>query len=473
MAGHDFDVIVIGGGGAGLSAAVTASEAGARVLLVEAGPRCGGATATSGGALYAAGTKIQRDAGIDDTPDAMFTYAMALSRYRIEPSVMRRFCDAGSETIDWLINCGVQIGALSQGDISDTARSHWPVGGGARVAEILEGRAQSAGVEIATHTRVQKLVAEDDAVVGIDVDGEVIRAKAVIVASGGFGANEELLARHYPSSQVEGRWYGGPNTAQGDALTFGPAVGADLYGEDRGTMMMTSGLSRELTLPPGWLIFVNRLGRRFMDEGAAYLIQKSILDAQPDQVAFAIFDQASFENSPLDFRYAAMIQAGELANDWKRDTLDAGLRDGKLLRGENLPDLAAKIGVPADALQVTVTRFNADVAAGNDTLFFKNPLHLRPLGDGPYYAAVLKMRSLGLTSYGLRIDCEGRVQDATGRPIPGLYAAGEASGGAMGEVYLGSGNSVANAIVFGRIAGRNASHFSRSNAADLQASARL
>ncbi|WP_186102881.1 FAD-dependent oxidoreductase [Burkholderia gladioli] len=462
MAGDDFDVIVIGGGGAGLSAAVMAAETGARVLLVEAGARCGGATATSGGAIYAAGTKVQREAGIvDDTPDAMFTYAMALSRYRIEPSVMRRFCDAGSETLDWLIDCGVSIGNLSQSDVSDTPRSHWPVGGGARITEILEGRAQSAGVEIVTHTRVQKLVSENGAVVGIEVEGEVIKAKAIVVASGGFGANDELLARHYPSSQVEGRWYGGPATAQGDALTFGPAVGADLYGEDRGTMMMTSGLSRELTLPPGWLIFVNRLGRRFMDEGAAYCIQKSIMDAQPDQVAFAIFDQASFEDSPLDFRYAPMIRAGELANDWKRDTLDTGLRDGRLLRGETLSDLAAKAGIPAEALLVTVATYNADVAVGNDTLFFKNALHLRPLGDGPYYAAILKMRSLGLTSFGLRIDREARVQNASGQPIPGLYAAGEASGGAMGEIYLGSGNSVANAIVFGRIAGKNAGHFSQ------------
>ncbi|KQM20761.1 FAD-dependent oxidoreductase [Novosphingobium sp. Leaf2] len=468
MAEDDFDVIVIGGGGAGLSAAATAADTGARVLVVEAGPRCGGATATSGGALYASGTKIQREAGIDDTPDAMFTYAMALSRYRIEPSVMRRFCDAGAETIDWLIDCGVRVGALTQGDVSDTARSHWPVGGGAGLVEILEGHAQSAGVEIATHTRVQKLVVENGAVVGIEVEGEVIRAKAVVVATGGFGANENLLDRHYPSSYVEGRWYGGPATAQGDALTFGPAVGADLYGENRGTMMMTAGLSRELTLPPGWLMFVNRFGRRFMDEGAAYCIQKSIMEAQPDQLAFAIFDQASFENSPLDFRYAPMIQAGELANDWKRDTLDAGLRDGLILRGETLTDLAATLDVPAEALLVTVAKYNDDVATGQDTLFFKHLLHLRPLGDGPYYAAVMKMRSLGLTSYGLRIDREARVQNAMGQSIAGLYAAGEASGGAMGEVYLGSGNAVANAVVFGRIAGRNAAKFSRSNNADPQ-----
>jgi len=468
MAQTDFDVIIIGGGGAGMSAALAAAEAGVSVLLVEASARCGGATMLSSGAFYAANTRVQRAAGIDtDTPRAMFTYAMALNRYRMQPAVLQRFCEEGSEALHWLLDLGVKIKRISPSDVSGSGipRSHWVDGGGAGITEVLEGRLQSAGVEVVTRTRVQKLVKDNGNVAGIEIDGAIVRAKAIVVASGGFGANEELLARYLPS-QVKGRWYVGPPTSQGDAFGFGAAVGADLYGENRGLHLMSPGLNRTLEVAPGWLVFVNRHGQRFMNEDAAYGIQNSAMEGQPDQTAFAIMDQAAFDEPPSDFRFAPLIAAGELTTDWRHDTLETALQAGKILKGETLEELASLAGIePAEALVQTVARYNADVAAGADSLFFKNPGHLRQLSGGPYYAAVLTMQILGITSCGLRIDRDAKVQDRFGRAIPGVYAAGEAAGGVMGEVYIGSGNSVAGAITYGRIAGKNAAQYAQTSMA--------
>ena len=467
MSRNDYDVIVIGGGGGGMSAALMAADTGARVLLTEAGARCGGATALSGGAFYAAGTQVQAEAGVaGDTAEAMFTYGMALNRYRMEPSVFRRFCEEGAGALHWLIEKGVRFPptALTQADVSGVPRSHWAVGRGAAIAAALEGQLQPAGIEVATHTRVRKLATEGGAVVGIEVEGETVRANAVVVASGGFGANDELLARHYPSAAgVEGRWYIGPPTSQGDGLDLGRAVGADLFGEDRGLLLMSPGLHRTLEMPPGWLVFVNRMGRRFMNEAIPYCVFNPLFEAQPDRTAFAIFDQAAFDAPPHDAQLKAALAAGERTTDWNPDILREGLDAGRILKADTLEGLADKAGVRPAALAETIRRYNEDAAAGEDGLFYKPARHLRAIGPGPFYAAVMTMQIVCFTSFGLRIDEEARVQDLAGRPIPGLYAAGEASGGLMGEVYLGSGNSIANAVTYGRIAGTNAGRYAQSN----------
>ncbi|MGE0665062.1 MAG: FAD-dependent oxidoreductase [Sphingomonadales bacterium] len=467
MPGADYDVIVIGGGGGGMSAALVAAATGARVLLVEAGSRCGGATALSGGAFYAAGTRVQQAAGIEgDSAEAMYTYGMALNRYRMEPSVFRRFCEETGGALHWLIDLGVQFppAGLTLADVSGVPRSHWAVGRGAAIAETLEGHLQSAGVEVVTNTRVRKLTVESGAVTGIEVEGETIHANAVVVASGGFGANDELLAKHYPAAaEVEGSWYIGPETSQGDSLAFGSAVGAALTGENRGLQLMSPGLHPTLEMPPGWLVFVNKHGLRFMNESVPYCVFNPIFEAQPDRMAFAIFDRAAFENPPKDPRFAAAQAAGTSSTDWKTDILAAGLKAGRILEGNTLEDLAARAGIRPGALTETVARYNEGAEAGEDRLFFKGAQHLVPIGAGPYYAATMTMQIVCFTSYGLRIDREARVQDLSGKPIPGLYAAGEASGGLMGEVYLGSGNSIANAVTFGRIAGTNAGRYARSN----------
>lgn len=135
----------------------------------------------------------------------------------------------------------------------------------------------------------------------------------------------------------------------------------------------------------------------------------------------------------------------------------AGRVKGRPYReGDTLAELASRLNIKAAALQASVDRQNADAAAGTDTLFFKDGTMMRPLGKGPYYGTTFKSAILCFTSTGLRINADTQVMNAANRPVPGLYAAGEASGGMMGEAYLGSGSSVANVMIFGRIAGQNA-----------------
>lgn len=464
MAQPDFDVIVIGGGGAGMSAALMAAEKSKRVLLVEAGTRCGGATALSGGAFYAAGTDVQKQAGIiGDNAEAMYDYGMIFNRYRMEPSVFRRYCEATSEALHWLIGLGVNFPTerVTVADISGVGRAHWAEGRGAAIAERLEGHLSARGVEVAVNTRVRRLVVENGSVVGIEVDGECIRSKAVVIATGGFGANPELLARHYPATNsVAGTWYIGPKTSQGDAIELGAMAGADMTGENRGLRLMSPGLRETNEMVPAWLILVNRLGRRFMNEAAPYCVFDSALEGQPDNVGFAIFDQQTLDKPPRDMRYAAAVDGGILGTDWIPDVLKAGVDAGQILKADTLEELAEKAGIRAGALVETIRNFNVDVSSGKDTMFDKPREFLHAIGEGPFYAAKMTMQTLCLTSYGLRIDECARVLDTAGKPIAGLYAAGEASGGLMGEVYLGSGNSISNAVTMGRIAGENAALWS-------------
>jgi fumarate reductase flavoprotein subunit len=130
--------------------------------------------------------------------------------------------------------------------------------------------------------------------------------------------------------------------------------------------------------------------------------------------------------------------------------------EGKVVRADTIEELAEAIGVPPASLAGAVTRYNADVEAGKDSMYLKEPSVMRPVATGPFYAVEVRLTQLGLTSVGLRIDAGARVVGEASAPVPGLFAAGECTGGVLGDVYMGSGNSLANCLTFGRIAGRSA-----------------
>jgi fumarate reductase flavoprotein subunit len=132
------------------------------------------------------------------------------------------------------------------------------------------------------------------------------------------------------------------------------------------------------------------------------------------------------------------------------------LATGRIVKGNTIEDLAERMGIRADALRYSVEVQNRDAEAGRDTLFLKDSTFIRPIVEGPYYGVVFRSAILCFTSAGLRIDRDARVLHEDGRPIAGLFAAGETTSGVLGERYLGSGSSVAHVVTFGRIAGRNA-----------------
>lgn len=462
MTSWDYDVAIVGGGGAGMAAALTAKAAGAeRIIIADSANLLGGSTRLSGGVFYAAGTSVQREAGIaDDTADAMFEYYMTLNQWRVEPALARVLCDEAAPALEWLIEMGVYFAPedLYASGVESVPRGHAPLGFGAAIAAALEGRVESAGIDVAVENRVERLLVEDGRAVGITARGDDLRAKSVVITTGGFGQNPDMLRQHYPEACEAGEWTWSisASTCVGDGLTMGQDVGAAVTGHNRGLLLITPGFARELEVdPPGWLVFLGPEGRRFVTETAPYSVMAGAFKEQGGR-AFAIFDEAARRGAKPDSKFADAFAAGIVAVNFLPDFLTQMADAGKVQVADTIADLAAKVGLPVAAVENSIRRYNADVQSGTDTEYFKDPAYLLPVNEPPFYAVEMRPAIVCLTSTGLRIDPSARVLDRTGVPIPGLYAGGETTGGVLGERYVGGGNSVANAIVFGRIAGRTA-----------------
>jgi fumarate reductase flavoprotein subunit len=461
----DYDVIVIGAGGAGLSAAAMARKAGASVLLVEAAAKVGGSTCLSGGVFYAAGTSLQREAGVADPgPEDMYRYYMTLNQYKLEASVVRRLCFEAPAAFEWLRSLGImfRVEDLYAAGVDKIRRGHRAAGGGAAIAEGLEGSLD--GVDVVVDTRVERLLWDASGVHGIEVDGAAVRAHAVVLATGGFGASPEKLARLYPDATQHGdlHWYIGAQTCRGDGLDLGQSAGGVLTRPNRGMLLLTPGFVKDLeSYLPGWLMMVDAHGHRFIDETIEYSVLASVVNELPRRECYAIFDEAS--------RQSSRTTAYRSAPSWTADRLEQSVADGTLLRADSLADLAALIDVPPGALEAAAARYGDCATVGEDADFFKPATMLRPIAEAPFYAARIRAAIVCWTGTGLRIDQEARVLDRSGLPVAGLFAAGETTGGMFGECYAAGGASIGNAVVFGRIAGANAAKIAAAGGAAVSA----
>ena len=463
MSGPDVDVLVLGSGGAGLTAAVEASAAGASVLVAEAGTVIGGATRLSSGIVMGAGTRLQRDHGIDDTPRALFQHYMASNQWKIETACVKRLCDEAGLTIEWLVDLGAKVTGLIPSGDEPQPRGHAFDGGGQAIVDLLHGLLrQRPGVEFALGRRVDRfLVDAAGRVVGAAVGDDAVRAGAVIVAMGGTGGNFDVAARYAPEPMAAaGDWaftYW-PDTCQGDALTLAGQVDAQIIGHGRQINSLRPNFSEEPAMYlPGWLVVVNRAGRRFFDETSPYSVTQGLVYAQGGPV-YAVFDDAAKRASQPSSTYAdtKVLIEGAMWEDWVEPVIDENLARGKVVCRDTVEELAEAIGVPAANLAGTVDRYNEGVRAGKDLFYLKEPGYMRPVDTPPYYATELRVRMIGISATGLRIDEDGRVLSNRSAPIPGLYAAGECVGGIIGDIYMGSGNSLAQCLTYGRIAGRTA-----------------
>lgn len=459
---HDYDVIVVGSGAAGLAAALGAADAGASVLVVEADKQVGGSSRLSGGHFYAAGTSVQRAAGIeDDDADAMFEHYMTLNQWLVEPSVVRRYCDLSAPTFEWLKDLGVEFlpEKVYQSGVGSVARGHPPEGGGERVIEVLHGQLGKRQVDFVLNSRVSGLLTDDaGAICGIRIGEDSASCGAVIMATGGFGANKELLRRYYPEAAKADNWtwYIGTELAQGDGLTMGQEVGADLAGFNRGLLLVTPGFGRDLeVLLPGWLVMVNPQGRRFAAETSPYTVLNGLIQKEGGH-AFAIFDEAARK----DAKPSPISQA-----NWVQDNLAQRADEGRISRADSIAELAQQIGADPEVLEGTLARYNADCERGEDSVFFKDPASgMRAITSPPFYAVELRPAIVCWTGTGLRIDADTRVLRKNEQPVPGLYAAGETVGSLHGDRYIGGGGSYGPCVVFGKLAGEQAAAYVRSQA---------
>jgi succinate dehydrogenase/fumarate reductase flavoprotein subunit len=463
----DYDVVVIGGGGAGLSAAVSAAEAGASVILFESEGELGGSTKLSAGMFTAGGTSVQAALGVADTPDRFFQHYMDLNQWLLKPGLIRRFCHLSGPTLEWVLSLGVEVPAqfsenanipgLMRAGVEDTWRAHVPKDQGYAVIEVLDRARKGAGIDAVLHTRIERLLTAGGRVTGVVADGIEVSAGAVVVASGGLARNAELVDKWYPTANRAGEslFIVAAPGSRGDHMAFGDQVTASVAGDGWGLMLPTAQFVRyhhwQAGFAPASRVYVNSAGRRFMDEDASYAVSSGLLETQGGE-AWMIFDEAARAGLPTGYA------------DWNPENVLDLVQAGAVIEAESLSELAGKTGVPADALAATVARWNGQLPLGADGDFERDRTlaakgggkAIAPIGTPPFYATRVLPAELVCTHAGLEIDENANVIDHLAHPIPGLYAAGEAGAGVLGIRYVGGGNAVANAITMGRLAGQSA-----------------
>jgi fumarate reductase flavoprotein subunit len=466
--GNDVDVVVIGSGAAGLRAANAAADAGASVVVLEAQDDVGGRTQYSTGGLLGAGTRFQREAGVEDSAEALYEHYRRLNHWQVDAGVARRLTAGCGREVEWLADQGLEIVGVRTSPDSDVPRMHRTRGGGA-IVQVLQARARRVGCEILLGQRVERLLTGDGAVQGVATATEDIGTGAVVLATGGLGGNPGLLQRLAPSLvAATGDWLapvGGRELARyapGDAIGLSEAVGASLAGVDVWEATVRPGYVEVTSqLLPGWLVIVDRNGRRIVDETSDIVAMQNAILAAGGEV-YAVFDEATRAAGEAPPTPAGAPRPRRLNRDWSPEVIDAMVERGQVVRADDLDDLASALGIPAAGLRATVQRYNGFVRAGADLDHCKDPAVMREIGAGPYHAVALRLGSVAYTSAGPRIDADARVMRHTNEPIPGLYAAGECAGGVVG-VHIG-GNPLASCLVFGQVAGENAALFARGTA---------
>lgn len=461
----EFDVLVVGAGTGGIPCAVTAAEAGARVLLVEADDRVGGTLHVSGGHLSAAGARRQRERGIADDDAAHLSDIERISEGTARNPLVRIAVEHAAETVDWLDDAGFEFDERTPRIVHghepySAARTYYGVGEGRSILTVLERllrpHLDSGAVTLWLRARVVRLLQEGDAVVGAVVqrDGarHEVRAPAVVLATGGFGAEPHLFAElegaplvsaAHPTSTGDGvalaRQVGGAIAGQGMYL---PTFGGLPHPQDPGRVQWSDRPLLVAAERTPWEIYVDLGGRRFVAEDEPSIdLKERILAGLKDLVFFQVFDDAAVALSP------------NIVLGWSPDDLRARVRERPgLFVADSIAALAEQAGIDADALQATVERYNDDVRRNRPDELGRNA---RPttIDHPPYYA--LRNHGITLVTFaGVDVDPELRVRRADGSLVPGLYALGEVIGAAatMGNSFCG-GMCVTPALTFARLLG--------------------
>ncbi|MEX3957429.1 FAD-dependent oxidoreductase [Trinickia sp. EG282A] len=459
----DFDVIVIGGGGAGLSAACHAARNGASVMILEADKMLGGATALAGGVVYAAGTRVQRDAGIVDSPEAMFQYMMSLNQWSIRPALAKIMCEGGASIIDWLIELGNEFppSAVVESGVGGCPRGHQSIGAGIGIVQSLANDAGANGVEVALGSRVSELIVEGGRVCGVRAAGTELRAKAVIVTTGGFGNNSEMIKRLWPTAAAHGSrvysFYEKVPFNMGDGIKLGESAGANVTGIDNGLLVCSPNFVKDTeAFLPDWAMVVNRDGRRFIAEDASYAVSGYLVNEQPEMRCFAIFDEPALAEACADENVVKHYINDPGSESWRVNVIRRHVETGRVKVADSIEELAHRADISAEALRASLDRYNEYAETGDDPEFFKKTKKMYSFRTPPFYALEIRASTIVSCHAGLDIDNFGRVLDANGRSVPGLYAGGEVLGCTMGRRYVGGGIGIANALIFGRLAGLTA-----------------
>ena len=463
-------VLVIGAGTAGIPATLAALDAGAEVVLVERETRVGGVLWSSGGITSGAGTRIQRDKGIEDSPARHFADVQRIGRGRANVDILRRITDGAGATIDWFESIGARFTAesptLAGFELYDTARSYTleadPALGpwkGRVLADLLqqalERRLLSPHLTLHLSSNLEELVRDESGRVSgatvVTPGGRItIDADVVILSTGGYVAGQAVLRRLHPS--FDRLITQAPDFANGDGLVVAERAGAAIVNTDlvlpnpggvedpRKPGFRLEGGQLPIGRPPAEAgdIWVNRAGRRFFPEDAPNQADRErAIAEQPDAVMFAVFDE------PM------RVQPGKVG-EWTREKLGEPSDGGLIVSARSIGELAQRMLVPERALQETVEAYNRAVATGLDVLGRRS---LPKAIDTPPFHSVLTRGVLIMTFAGVSANGEFEVLDLAGTPIPGLYAAGEVLGaGQLQGAGYSSGFMIVSSVTSGRLA---------------------
>lgn len=445
----DCDVVIVGAGGAGLTAAVRATQEGAKVLVLEKMPMVGGNSLKASGGMNCAGTKFQEAEGITDSGVAEFIEDTMNGGHQLNDiDLVTTMAENSSEAVDWLESIGAPLPKVAATGGTTHKYLHSPEDGspvGVFLIEKLSAAVEENGIEVMLNTKATQILMEDGAAVGVMAEDDdhvyTVNAKSVILATGGFGSNFELMCSFNPS--LENAVTTNHPGATGDGIMMAEEVGAATVDMDQiqlhptvyqATSMLVSEKMRSLGA-----ILVNQEGVRFCNDLATRDAVSAAELEQTGGYAYIIFDQNLVDH-----------------NNSAKEYIEKGMAS----EGETYEELAENMGLEGDAIQSfveTMDKWNAAVAAGVDEEFGRNNGMDDDLSTAPYYAIQIAP-GIHHTMGGIKINPKAEVIDTDGNVIPGLYAAGETTGGVHGGNRIG-GNAVCDFVVFGRIAGLGAADY--------------
>ena len=490
----DTDIVVVGAGGAGMTAAIAAANEGKSVVILESQSMVGGNSVRATGGLNAAKTPAQDEnefneaAGVEKTLEtAASSYAdnetiTALAKTVSEqwaayqanpvgyfdsvelmeldtmiggkgindPALVETLCSNSADAIVWLSEQGIDLPSVSSFGGASVKRIHRPLDDEGKVVSVgsymiprLESKCKELGVEVMLNTTATKILTDaNGAAVGIEATGKngntvTVNAKAVILATGGFGANLDMVVQYKPD--LKGFMTTNAAGAQGQGIDMAVAIGAGTVDMDQIQIHPTVEANTAALITEGLrgdgAILVNAEGKRFTDEVGTRDVVSAAEIAQTGSYSWLVIDQA-------------MVDASSVIQGY--------ITKGYTVSGSTYAELADAMGVDADAFTATMEQWNACVEAGEDAEFGRTSF-ANPLNTAPYYA-IKVTAGIHHTMGGLTINSDTQVLAGDGTVIDGLYAAGEVTGGVHGANRLG-GNAVADFTVFGRIAGQQASAY--------------
>lgn len=468
-------VVVIGGGGAGLAAAVAAAERGADVILLEKAAKPGGNSAMASG-IFAAESPVQQRMNIDAPKKLFFRLAMDFAHWTINPRLVHALIDKSGDTIRWLEEKGVNFELRGEVrtyfNLQIPLAWHCPKNRGRELIEALVKNFESLGGRLLCNIGGKGLMTSaGNAVTGVVATtvggGEVkVKADSVIIATGGFGGNKEMMKKYCPEYRENMHFLGFPNMGEGIVMAMKVGAASEGMGMLQSEANVFAGEPkklRRLTTEPN-MVWVNKWGERFTDESVhagSYNIHENahVVGRQPEGVCFTLLDEKIKQNimggSGLIVSYGPLTPPGKMPEAGEFLQSAAGRGDVKI--ADSWDEIAKWIGTKPETLKATIDEYNSFCDQGYDAAFDKEVEYLVPLRTPPYYA-IRCVVGFDSTMGGIKINHNMEVVDKNDNPIPGLYAAGIDTGGWGPETYneLVTASSFGFAVNGGRIAGENA-----------------